>query len=202
MPGMLQDARKSFQRQRAAESELVDSFQAPQCTTASSCSLIFFYMLAPLPGTTCCSPSGLLLLLSVFLLFSLHSSSVSLSPVAQTMGPRLQPAVGPLKPSESFQSEAQGLQGKSYNLACWCASVGMPMSAGIATLFIHSLLSFVLQCASLHDCILLYPPSRLTCFFWLFELLIFFLCFGTQRSVECSIFTRCPPLYKKQSFIV
>lgn len=121
-------------------------------------------MLAPLPGTTCCSPSGLLLLLSVFLLFSLHSSSVSLSPVAQTMGPRLQPAVGPLKPSESFQSEAQGLQGKSYNLACWCASKGMPMSAGIATLFIHSLLSFVLQCVSLHDCILLYPPSRLTCF--------------------------------------
>lgn len=99
-------------------SELVDSF-SPQCTTAS-CSLIFLSMLALLPGTTCCSPSGLLLcflLLSVFLLFSFHSSSFPPSPVAQTMGPWLQPAAGPIKPTESFHSEAQGLQGKSYNLA-------------------------------------------------------------------------------------
>lgn len=93
----------------------------PRPLRTTSCSLIFFYMLALLPGTTCCSPSGLLLcflLLSVFLLFSFYSSSISPSPVAQTMGPRLQPAVGPLKPTESFHGEAQGLQGKSYNLAC------------------------------------------------------------------------------------
>lgn len=95
-------------------------FGGPQCTTAS-CSLIFFSMLALVPATTCCSPSGLLLcylLLAAFLWFSFHSSHISPSPVAQTMGPWLQPAVGPLKPTESFHSEAQGLQGKSYNLAC------------------------------------------------------------------------------------
>lgn len=140
MPRQQQNAGKNFQHSVQQRASWWMPSRPPQCTTASSCSLIFFYTLAQLPGTTCCSPSGLLLL-SVFLLFSLHSSSLSLSPVAQTMGPWLQPAVGPLEPSESFQSKAQGLQGKSYNLARWCASEGMPMSAGIAPLFIHSLLS-------------------------------------------------------------
>lgn len=92
----------------------------------------FSSMLAPFPGNTCCFPCAPPLLLAVLLLFPFHSSGIGPPPVVQTMGARLEPAVGALERTGSFHREAPGLRGKSYNLACWRASRGVPTSTATA----------------------------------------------------------------------
>lgn len=121
-------------------------------------SLLFLYMLARLPGTTCCFPSRPppllpppLCLPLVFLpfiqRFPLSSGLDNGTPAAASRG-------GPSSRLSLFTTKPKGSR---VNPTTWHASVParrMPMSASIAALFICSLL-FLFYSVCLYDCMFL-----------------------------------------------
>lgn len=156
------------------------------CTMAS-CSLLFFQNLAPLPGTTCCSPSSLSFPPSLPLLPFFQHFALSTRPDNGNRGSR-QPPV----PSSQLNLFTEKPMGSRVNPTTWHRSVparGMPMSASIAALFICSLLSLFYS-GCLHDCTFLSVALSFP-FLGFFLVLEFPLYLSAQQRLEYLILSRC-----------
>lgn len=159
-------------------------------------------MLALLPETTCCSPSGLLLC-------SLSSTSFSwfpsLHPAFLSFQKHRQWDPGcsqPRGPSSRLSLFTVMPKGSRVNPTTWHASVpakGMPMSASIAALFICSLLSlFYTVC--FYD--YLFLSAALSHISWLFRRFLVSRSFSALLSVDYLIYTRCPTLLERGHILI